>query len=319
MKKSLFISVVAIMMAVTFVSCNKKEDAIVNPESQKQYVNLVAGSFIPNEGNITMKSADLTKVTRTWTMLTNNSVFYTPGYWSRVDGREFIVGSAAYNFWSNPANNPASFNVSQDSQVYSNLTPDESLRCVLETKNASGAVVYLGMVDFDPTTASFPMTVNGFRLGDKLTINADQLFNLPGGNRIVINATFKLSPVDLTATELAPITGTSTNPAGTQFKWEDIVYKPEVTTSLPVGAGTVELYDGLTDKVKGIVTITVTDNGSPLTGPTGGYVVSVDLSNQAGKGHALTLTTNKIGWFDSDFIHFTDTDITVENVSIPVN
>ena len=320
MKKLTFILAVAIMMAVTFVACNKKSDDVMKPE--KQYVNVIAGSFVAHEGDITLKSADLTKVTRTWTMYTNNPAFYTPNYWSLVNGREFITGSAAYNFWSNSANNPVSFDVSQDGSVYSNLTPDESLRCVLETKNSNHEVVYLGIVDFDPTTASFPMTVNGFRLGDKLTINADKLFNLPGGDRISITAAFNLSPVKLSETELGPITGTSTAPDGKQFQWSDVVYGTPVAQSVAVTKtnGTpIELYDGLASKVFGSVTITVTDNGSAKTGPTGGYIVTIDLNSIAGKGHALTLNTSKIGWYDSDFIQFNETDITVTDISVDVN
>jgi hypothetical protein len=306
------------IVAVFFVSCNKdlgssKDQTTVS----KNYVSSVVGSFIPKEGDITLKNANLTKVTRTWTMLTNNSAFYPSGVWSLVTGKEFIANSAAYNFWSVSTNNPASFPA--ETQVYSNLTPDEDLRCILETKNLANEVVYLGIVDFKPSKASFPMTVNGFRLGDVLTINADKLFNLPGGNRIAITATFKLSKIDLTATKAAVLTGTSTTPAGKQFQWSDVVYGLDESMLVNVGAGTVTLYDGLAGKVKGEVIITVTDNGSPLTGPTGGYSVKVDLSNQSGKGHALTLNTTKIGWYDSDFITFSDTNITVDNVPVDVN
>jgi len=313
------IAFLAIML--TSVSCKKEA---VNNSSTKQYVKAIAGSFIAKEGDITLKSADLVKVNRTWSMYARNSSFYGNAPFALVKGAEFITSSAAYNFWSTAANNPVTFPVSLDGAVYSNLTPDEDLRCVLETKNAADSVVYLGIVDFNPGHATFPMTVNGFRLGDKLTINADQLFDLPGGNRIAITATFSLFPINLSATKLGAITESHANPAGTQFQWSDIVYDASVAKSATVthtstGNSPIVLYDGLGGKVAGYLNIAVIDNGSPLTAPTGGYNVNVDLSNQPGKGHALTLTTTKKGWYDSDFIIFHDTDITVNDISVPVN
>jgi len=136
----------------------------------------IAGSFIAQEGDITLKSADLNKVERTWTWYARSSSFYGNATLALVKGNEFITNSAAYNFWSVAGNNPTTIPVSLDDVTYANLTPDEDLRCVLETKNSNHQVVFLGIVDFNPTTANFPMTVPGFRLGDKLTINADQLF-----------------------------------------------------------------------------------------------------------------------------------------------
>ena len=327
MKRIVLILAVVFMTAIVFNSC-KKQDNVVNPQT-KEYVNTIAGSFVAQEGDITLKSADLNKVTRTWSMYAVNSPFYgaasiVPNY-SLVDGREFITGSAAYNFWSStsPVNNPVSFNISQDNQVYSNLTPNEDLRCVLETKNLADEVIYLGMIDFKPSLASFPMTVNGFRLGDKLTIDASALYALPGGNRISISVNFTTKAVNLPATKKAAITGASTQPSGTAFQWSDVVYggtnTQDVVLPYNTSAGQFELYNELSGKVTGDVTITVTDSGSPLSGPTGGYNVHVTIPNEAGIGHALTLSTTKIGWFDGDFIHFFDTDISVNTIPVPVN
>ena len=305
------------MIAIMFTACKKE----TQQDSSKTYVKAIAGSYIAKEGNITLKSADLSKVHRTWSMYARSSSFYGNATFALVDGSEFINGSAAYIFWSTAGNNPVTFDVSQDGSVYSNLTPDEDLRCVLETKNSTNQVIYLGIVDFNPSQAAFPMTVNGFRLGDKLTINADALFNLPGGNRISISATFIKHTIDLPATEKAAITGPSTQPTGSAFQWSDIVYgavaSETVTVAKTANGVPCGLYDGLTDKV-GTVIINVTDNGSPLTAPTGGYQISVDLSNQPGLGHNLVLSTSKKGWYDSDFITIKDTDITVNDVSVPV-
>lgn len=314
MKKLIMIFAVAIIMAAIFVSCSKK-DSVVQP--QKQSVNVIAGSFIAQDGDITLKSAVLTKVSRTWTMLTNNGTFYTPNYWSKVDGREFITGSAAYNFWHNSANNPVSFPVSQ--AVYSNLTPDENLRLITETKNGpsgTGDVVYLGILDFNPGTASFPMTLHSLRLGDKITLNTNALTQLPGGNNLTFKVTINVAPVDLATTKNVTLGGTSSTPSGTELQWSDIQYGAAVASEVVVaGTGDQVVYDELSGKVTGItITITETGNGGSVITKT---VAAADLG--PGHGLALTLTTTKIGWYDSGTIGFNDSDITITALSVPVN
>ena len=313
MKK--FIIMFAFMALVLF-SCNKKQDVLdAQPETTVEYVNPIAGSFIAQEGDITLKSADLSKVTRTWSMYSNNPAFYgTSGVWTLVDGREFITGSAAYNFWKPSANNnPVTFPANQ--AVYSNLTPDENLRVIVETKNSDDDVAYLGVLDFNPDAVSFPLTVTGYRLGDKLTIDASQLLALPGAQNITISAQFNLAPINIDATKNCVLTTSGGAPAGSkQLTWSDIVYGTPVPTTLSVPTGVVELYDGLTDKVQGTIVITITETGN------GGSVIQKTV-DAVGPGHglALTLTTTKIGWYDSGTINWSDKDITVDAVQIPVN
>lgn len=308
MKKIIAITSMALVLAVVFMTSCKKETSA--PVDQKQYVKAIAGSFIAQNGDVTLKSTPV-GVNVFWSMLSNNPAFYSG--LTLVDGREFITGSAAYNFWSNPANNPVTFPVG--TSLYSNLTPDENLRIISETQDASSNVAYLGMLDFNPTTANFPLTIHGFRLGDELTINTDAITSLPGGNNLTITATYSLAPINLTATK-AKITLSGTSPGvpnGTEFGWGDIQYNvlgAPITT--PIGTGNVVVYDLLDKKAFGDIVITISEPGGttitktvPCAGP--------------GKGLFLKLTTTKIGWYDSGTITFTDTDITVETVLVPVN
>lgn len=307
MKKFVFVFLGLISMVL--FSCNKEEEIPV----EKNYVNAIEGEFIAAEGDITLKSAPV-GVTRTWSMYTNNADFYPAGLWSLVDGREFIENSTPYLFWSNSANNPVSFSAGQE--VYSNLTPDENLRIVLETKDGNGDVAYLGILDFNPDAQSFPLTVNGYRLGDVLTVNTDDVTTLPGFGNLVVTVEYNLAPIDLAATKLANVTGTEGIPNGTQFQWSDIVYGSEVAQSTVVsGGGDVVLYDGLAHKVVGDIKITITETGNASLN-----IVKTITANGAGLGMKIVLETDKIGWFDSAIpLTMTDTDISVNTVTVNID
>lgn len=309
MRKSLFILVAVIALVFASVSCKKEE---VKIDSLKpQYVDAIAGSFIAKEGDIMTKSADLTKVTRTWTMQARNSTFYSNAAFANVTGLEFIAGSAAYNFWSVSANNPVTFPVSQ--AVYSNLTPDEDLRLITETKNSANEVAYLGILDFNPDYASFPITLHSLRLGDKLTLNTDALTSLPGGNNLIFKVTINVAPVNLAATKIVAITGLSSTPNGNELSWSNIQYGTAVTSDVILsGTGDQEVYDELSGKVTGI-TITITETGNG-----GSTITKTVTAAGAGQGLKLTLTTARTGWYDSGTIGFTDEDITIISQNVVV-
>ena len=315
MKRLSLIFAVAILMAVTFVSCNKKQDDTTVP--QKQYVSTISGSFIAQDGDITLKSAPI-GVNRTWTMYATKSSFYNNADFSLVRGAEFITGSVAYNYWSNPVNNPVTFSATQ--QVYSNLTPDEDLRIISESKDASDKVAYLGILDFNPSQVNFPLTVNCFRLGDVLTINTDALTSLPGGDKLSITVAYNLAPIDLAATKIAAVTGTGGVPNGKQFQWADAVYGSSVASSATIGKGDFVVYEGVDKKVMGDIVITITDTYTGIVNDQPVAIITKSIpAALAGKGLKLTLSTTKIGWYDSGVITFSDNDITVNAVDVPVN
>jgi len=307
-----------VLVLVAFGSC-KKESVNQNTTTAPKYVKTIAGSFVAKDGDIQFKDAPV-GFERTWTELAKNSPFYTPEVFGLIDGREFITGSSSYNFWSVPANNPVTFPAS--SVVYSNNTPDELQRMITETKDAAHHVAYLGMLDFQPSTANFPLTIHCYRLGDVLQINTDALVNLPGGHNLTFSVKYNLAPVDLTATEAKlTLSGTNTGiPNGNEFTWADIQYGAPVEHTIAVPAlqmGDFTLYDDLGGKVTNVV-ITITETG---TGATPGSVITLPVVNGlgAGLGMKMVLTTTKIGWYDSQTINWSDTDIAVTTVNVPVN
>lgn len=313
-------NVIILLVVVTALlfSCSKdqlKESGNGNGAS-KSCVKAIEGSFVAVDGNITVKSADLAVVTREWEMYAVNSPWYAPTAYALVKGTEFITGSAAQIWWANPANNPVSFPVG--TSVYSNLTPDENLRTVEKGINADGKVVFLGILDFKPSAASFPLTVNGFRLGDKLNINTKALTDLPGSNNITITVKTTLAEVDMVNTIVkTPLSTVWNTPTGTQMHWSDIVYKatePVNEVTVPPTNGFFEVYDLLNKKAFGnvIITITEVNNG-------GSVIVKTIPAADPGKYLNVTLSTNKVGWFDSGTINITDSDITVTAVDVPVN
>lgn len=314
--KAMFVFAIA---AFVFVSCSK--DLVKDQPETKTHVNFINGTFNVEDGEILiLKDAPL-GVTRTWTMQARNSIHYSNAPFANVNGSEFVTGSAVYNWWHTPANNPVTYPVSQ--AVYSNLTPDEDLRLIAETKIANGDVSFLAMLDFNPSKANFPLTLHGFRLGDELSIDTHALTSLSGGDKIKITVSFNLAPIDLAATKSNVIlTGSAGVPNGIEFTWADIVYGASVPSSVVVFPASgnvhpastsdnfVSLYKGLDKKVVGNITITVTEAG-------GTAITKTVPAKGAGRGLKITLSTTKVGWFDSGTIKFSEADINVdtENVS----
>jgi hypothetical protein len=83
--------------------------------------------------------------------------------------------------------------------------------------------IYFGLVDFNPETVQFPLSIKAYRLGDYLGINADALFKLPGSGNITITVSYSLAPLNLNVTRAKPW-----NPAST-FGFNDIFYDGAVT------------------------------------------------------------------------------------------
>ena len=241
MKKfNLFLSLIAVVMLVGLTNCKKDTENT----SVTKYVGTVNGSFVAQDASIKVKK-DLDPsllVTRNWIMYAKNSPFYGNQPFALVKGLEFITGSAAQQWWSKDGNNPVSFAASQ--AVYSNLTPAEPVRLIMEGYGSDNPTLaaYLGILDFDPTAAQFPLAVTSKSLGDKLIVNADGLTSKPGGDLISVSVSFQAATVNLQATEttmqLSSFNeGQQTGVTGA-LDFNNIVYNTPVSySSIPVGHG----------------------------------------------------------------------------------
>jgi hypothetical protein len=312
-------------MLVGLTNCKKDTENT----SVTKYVGTVNGSFIPQDVNISVSKSfpfDAPEAsTRNWIMYAKNSPFYGNQPFALVKGLEFVTGSAANIWWKTDGNNPVSFDASQG--VYSNLTPVEPVRLIMETKDVSGAVAYLGILDFDPTQAQFPLTVTGKRLGDVVTLNTDALTKLPGAN-LTITATVQSTKIDIAKTELgtlSPATGENTTGVTGALDFSDIIYGEvgSQVVTIPNGSGDFPLYSGVDKKVFGNIIITITEAPSSSSPGVSGSVIVLTVPSSAvgisGKSTKITLTTNKLGWYDSSTINVSDQDITVNVVNFPVN
>ena len=319
----LIFALIAVVMLVELTNCKKEVD---DKTSVTKYVGTVNGSFVAKDASIKItKDLDPSQLaTRNWIMYAKNSPFYGNQPLALVTGKEFITGSAAQQWWSVPANNPVSFAASQ--AVYSNLTPAEPVRLVMEGKDGSGNVAYLGVLDFDPTAAQFPLAVTSKSLGDKLIVNADGLTSKPGGNLISVSVLLQVTPVDIQATEktlqLSSFNeGSATGVTGA-LDFQNIVYNngmSSLTSQLPVGAGDCEVFNSTASKIKGI-TIIITFAPSPSAPGVSGSTITL-TPQAAGPGQFLKiiLTTSKLGWYDSATIGVNDQDITVNEQTISVD
>jgi len=327
MKKiNLFLSLIAVVMLVGLTNCKKETENT----SVTKYVGTVNGSFVAQDASIKINKdlAPSLLVTRNWIMYAKNSPFYGNQPFALVKGLEFITGSAANIWWSTNGNNPVSFAASQ--AVYSNLTPAEPVRVIMEGYGQSDSrPAYLGIVDFDPTQAQFPLTVVSKSLGDVFIVNADALFNLPGGNLISIAVTFNVFPVDIQATEKGILSSaTSGNATGVTgaLDFSDIVYGAGSIynpVTQPVGHGDNLEFSDNCSKLKGNIIITITEAPSPSSPGVNGSVITLTVPASAvglpGLGTKLVLSTTKLGWYDSATIGVTDNDIKVNVVPVPVN
>ncbi len=293
MKRLSLVFAVAIMAVIMFSSCNKKQDDVIVPN----YASTVSGEVIIQNGDITLKSAP--------TAVTRNLYMYkgTAPTLALVDGTEFLPGSAPAIFWATPGNNPGSFPAS--TSVYSNYTPAMQIRMVAKTLDASNKPAYLGIWDGLPHAASFPVTIMGRRLGDVLTLNTDALTSLPGYTSMSFTVSYDkgIINVDNTATTSGPTT----------TDWPTYTYSNTVNVvdQAVTGLGVQTVYDGLDAKILGTITIKIHVDAATI-------IVTTPAS-ELGHGLALTLRTNKIGWYDSGTMDIQDKDITVDARDVPVN
>lgn len=291
MKKLTLIFAVAITMAVMFVSCDKKSDAI----DQKQYASAISGQFIPNDGDITLKSAPLVGGHEF-------AVYKQASPWALIDGTEFLPGSAPALDWVGFA--PMWFSSSQ--QVYVTYCPVLPLRVVLKaTVGAAGtSASYLGIWDGTPNAPSFPITVQDRRLGDKLTLNTDALTSLPGYTNLSFTVSYDKRIIDVNQTAM-------TSPA-TTTDWPVYVYSSTVPVvdQIVSGPGDVAVYDGLDAKIVGTITIKIHVDNTTIT--------KAVPASEIGHGMKITLQTTKVGWDNSGIIGITENDITENAVSVDI-
>jgi hypothetical protein len=319
-----------VLFLITFASCRKEEGL---PSSYPISTKFVKGSFSVTDGDLIFKSGGDPEspkaFDRTWTMMARHSGFYGNADFAPVKGKEFITNTTPYIFWHTEGNNPLT--VGADKNMDYDFTPDEDLRLITESKlkgtngPGSGVVAYLGMLDFHPSHNNFPLKMTGYRLGDVLQINTDEVTKLQGGENLRFKVIYTLKPINLNATKAKlTLSGKNRPEDGTAFTWDDIIYDPALpstTIEVPVGRDLgdmtlLNIYDG---KVTGNIIIEVTELGNPgskLDVPVNG------LALPAGKGLKLVLKTDKVGWYNggrNSSTHFEDTDISITAITIKFN
>ena len=306
MKKiNLISTLIAIVMLVGLTNC-KKELKDSTPES-KQYVEAVAASFnVVPAIEITTKALTPTipLVSQNMYMYTSNANFYapfvSPTAYTLVRGLEFLNGSAGQQWWSVIANNPASFPAT--TSVYSNLTPAENIRVVVEGTDASPKITYIGAIDLNPTYTNFPLNISQYRLGDFLTINTDGLASL---GAVSVNVSFDTKAIDLEATRTQAF-------LGSELGFGDIKLGALANHSVSVPSGTVDLYNDVLDKVVGNIVITITAGTQVL-------ILDPIPATVMGHGMNIVLKTTKVGTFDSATMVMTPKDIDVTTTTVTVN
>jgi hypothetical protein len=318
-----------VLLLVALASC-KKDDGISS--SSSIHVNSIKSSFTVQDGDLTFKSKGdpESPITydRTWTLMARHSINYGNADFATVKGNEFITNTTPYVFWHTNGNNPITLGA--DKNIDYDFTPDEDLRLITESKlkgtngAGSGVVAYLGMLDFHPSHNNFPLKMTGYRLGDVLQINTDQVTQLPGGDNLQFKVIYTLKPINLNKTKNITLSGKNRPEDGTAFTWDDIVYDPALpSTSINVPAGRnlgditlLNIYDG---KVTGNIIVEVTERCNPnskLDVPVNG------LALPAGQGLKLVLKTDKVGWFNggrNSSTQFEDTDISISAVTVKIN
>ena len=294
-------------MAVFFVSCNEKMDDTMVP--QKQYASFVSGEVIIQNGDVTLFKTAPVCVPRSKTVLPVGVTRYLYMYkgtapsLALVDGSEFLTGSAPAIFWSTLGNNPGNFSVSQS--VYSNYTPAIQIRMVAKTVDAANKPAYLGIWDGLPTAASFPVTIQGRRLGDVLTLNADALTSLPGYTNMSFTVSYDKGMINVENTALTSGPTTSAWPTYTYSSTVNVI------NQAVTGTGDRLVYDDVDAKILGTITIKIHVDAATITVTT--------PASALGHGLALKLKTSKIGWYDSATMGITDQPIQVDVVDVPVN
>ncbi len=302
MKKLFKLLTVAIMLAVVAVSCNKKEDTIM---PQKVYAQSIAGQFIAQDGDITLKSAPVTPLVGGHQFNCYDQKT-TGAAWTPVDGSEFLPGSAPQLDWAPYTIDGSPWWFAGDVRItYCPILP---MRVVLKaTKGGYGTEVsYLGIWEGTPNQASFPITIQDRRLGDVLTLNTDELTALPGYSSISFSVSYDKAKIDLPGTiATSPVTTTG---------WPIYVYGATTnvtnqTMSSVIGVGEQTVYEGLDSKILGTITITIiVDGGVPIIKTVGASAI--------GHGMRIILKTTKVGWYDSGTIVIHENDITADLVNI---
>lgn len=286
---------VLVLVLVAFGSCKKDN---VNQTKAPKYAEAIAGSIIIQNGDVTLKAAPI-PVTEKLYMYKGVSPSFT-----LVNGSEFLSGSAPALFWAASGNNPGTFLSTQT--VYSNFTPAIQVRMIAKTLDGSNNPAYLGIFDILPTANSFPVTIYGKRLGDVLTLKTDDLTALPGYSNISFQVSYVKSMIDVDGTMM-------NSGATTAANWLTYTYSSDVPVNLQAvtGSGVQTVYDGLDAKITGTITITITVDGHPI-------VVTTPAS-ALGHGLAITLKTDKKGWYDSGNMLLNHQDIIVDAVDVTVN
>jgi hypothetical protein len=298
MKKIIGIISMALVLAVVFMTSCKKDDA---KQPEKAYASYVSGAFVPIDGNIGLKSAP---VVTGYTFDIYKEMGTMPQTYSMINGSEFLPGSAPALDWANYLTE-GQYWFPKATGVYITYCPVLPLRVVIRATegNQGSAVSYLGIRDITPTQASFPISVVDRRLGDVLTLNTDALTALPGYTNLTFTVEYTKSIIDVMQTA-------KTSPP-TDLAWPVFVYSSTVPVSqLVTGAGNQIVYDGLDAKITGTITIKIhVDNTT---------IVKTIPATALGHGMAITLKTNKVGWYDSGIIGISDVDIALDLVDVTI-
>lgn len=282
-----------VLALVGFISCKKD-----NTNSVK-YVNAISGVFkaVDNDLKASPVGAD-----RVWEVYKKVGNTYVP-----VDGSEFIPGSSANLDWiQHPW--PQTFALNSDVKI--DYCPVMPLRIVTKTRlnNENKSVAYLGILDFTPDRALFPVSIVGRRLGDVLTVNVDDLRNTPGYSFNVV--------IEYRTSEIC-IPGCLAASSSTTNGWPTLGFKQAnrdlLNTFVVDHSGDVTVYDGVEKKIVGPIVIKITDPGNRIN-----IVKTVDALS-AGKGLALTIKTDKAGWYDTAKIMIEDKDIIVEQREVNID
>ena len=314
MKKiKLIFVLIAVVMLVGLTNCKKTDNdnsPVVTP------VGTIDGSFIAQDGGIKI-SKDLAPaeiINRTWSMYAKNSPFYPGQQFALINGSELPSGSEAQQWWAIGTNNPLNLTASQ---TYTSLMPTEPVRLVMEGFGANDTrAAYLGIVDFDPTQVQFPLAVAGKSLGDKLIINADALTSQSGGNSITVTVSFDVYEVNMTATKSKlQLSSSSITGVSGMLDYNDIQYESQPSSTysksdFPVGTGDYVVYSDIASKIKGNITIKITQNGNTIT--------LTPSAATSGQGMKITLSISKVDGV-SHSAGVTDQAITINEQNISVD
>lgn len=288
------------VMLVTFTAC-EKEDVL---QSVKYAAVVDGGDVMFADNDITLKSAPTTGGH-------NFECYrkYVTSSWEFVDGSEFLPGSAAALDWSTGNGLNRSPWYANGTGVYVTYCPVLPMRFVSKaTSGANGtAISYLGIYDFTPNANSFPITLNGRRLGDVLQINTDALTALPGYSNMSFDVTYMQKTIDINGT--IKNSTVDTKLGWPNYSFSDSTFVTKHLSSSQNGVQTI--YDGLEYTITGTITVAINVDNTTIT-----KTVEAPGSD---KGLKITLTTNKVGWYNSGIINLTDVDITVEEINMPVN